>query len=165
MTLHGCPLEVYLSILDKGPLALHRGDGGYFGKGVYTTPSLEYAARYATGELATITPSVTPAPVSPTDPPQGCYPVLLCAAGISMAYAITKGETDYPKGSKVSKFYSTKGTPSKGLQVGAETHVVPVSEGLFFQAAQDARCADYFELVHERNELVLPMGVVWVKKK
>ena len=36
--------------------------------------SLEYAARYATGELATITAHATPAPVSPDGPSAGVLP-------------------------------------------------------------------------------------------
>ena len=125
---HGCRFDAVLAIFQNGFVVLNRGDGGYFGKGVYTTRSIEYAARYATGELATIAAVPTPAPLSPTDPPAGCYPVIVCCAAVSMAYPVTRGPTDYPSGASVSKFFSPKGQPSKGLQNGADTHVVPVCE-------------------------------------
>ena len=81
-----------------------------------------------------------------------------------MAYPVTRGPTDYPSGASVSKFFSPKGQPSKGLQNGADTHVVPVCEADKFQAVADAAHADYWELVHERGELVMPMGVLWVTR-
>ena len=143
---------------------MHRGDSGWYGGGIYTTNSLEYAARYASGELPTITAVPTPPPSRPTDPPGGCYPVVVCCAVVSMAYPVTRGPTDYPSGATVSKFSALKGQPSKGLQTGADTHVVPVGEADGFQAVATAAHADYWELVHNREELVMPMGVLWVKK-
>ena len=161
---HGCHRDAVDAIFQSGLVALHRGDSGWYGKGVYTTTSPECAGRYASGELATIAAVPTLPPTRPSDPPGGCYPVIVCCAVVSMAYPVTRGPTDYPSGAAVSKFSAPKGQPSKGLQTGADTHVVPVGEADGFQAVATAAHADYWELVHDREELVVPMGVLWLKK-
>ena len=162
-TFHGCSVSVVDSILSNGLKALHKLDGGYFGAGVYTTPSLEYACRYAAGEFADSVKPPTGAQVDATSPPPGCYPVVCCASLVSNAYPLTR-DSDYPAGSSVSKYYAGPSQPSKALRPGCDAHFVPVSESVDFQAVSPSStvAADYYELVQNTAAMVVPMGVLWV---
>jgi hypothetical protein len=73
--------------------------GGFFGAGVYTSPSLEYAAHYAVGTIFKKPVDATGMPQKPEDPPANCYPVLLAAMMVAHAYPITSEPVpigDYP---------------------------------------------------------------------
>jgi hypothetical protein len=160
-TFHGCSPQVLSGIIEGGFVPLHRNDGGYFGAGVYVTTSVEYASMYAFGDPA-LNLSPTP-PVAPGDPwmPAGCVPVVLCASMLVHAYPLTR-DVDYPIGSKVSNFYSIQGSPSKTLKPGCDAHMIPVSNPDF--QACPAATADYWEIVHSKESMVVPMGILWVAK-
>jgi hypothetical protein len=142
--------------------ALHRNDGGYFGAGVYSTPSLEYAARYAAGDFFPDRPKATSAPFNIDDPPEGCYPVLFCATVVTHVYPVTRedyADAKDPRGK--SHFFSSKGQPAKALKPGFDAHFIPVSQPNF-QATMAGATPDYYELVC-RSDMIVPLGVLWIR--
>jgi archaellum component FlaC len=158
---HGSRLSLVESILQNGLVALHRQDGGFFGRGIYVTPHIEYAARYASGEFFAIDPPSSAQPWMPAD----SLPVIVCASFVSLAYPVTR-DADYNNlqgiGHNHSDFFAKQGEPARSLKVGCDAHVVSVAGNDGFQACPP-KYAEYYELVHAHDELVLPMGVLWVR--
>mgnify|MGYP001608479610 CR=1 FL=1 len=191
--LHGCGVATLELILRHGFAALHRSDGGYFGRGIYTTINAEYAARYSDGSLS---PDGLSPPVGRDSRwmPSGCYPVVLCAVGVCLPYAVTPvtdgiafdhGEGNdarvpfaaagvlppegRPAGGHqevrklLTHFYGGPGEPSKALRVGNDTHIACVSHRTGYHVVNPEN-ATFVEVVSESSELVIPIGVLWVRR-
>jgi hypothetical protein len=148
---HGAGVDTVDSILRTGLVRLSREDDGFFGHGCYATPSVEYAARYATGELS----AHGPRPPDPT----GCWPVIMFAALTAVAYPVTREDYATPsvRASK-SKYFG------KTLRHGVvDAHVVAVNQGHTFQACP-ADSADYLEVVCSEPANMLPLAVLWLRR-
>jgi hypothetical protein len=160
-TFHGCKFSLVESILRNGLVALHRQDGGFFGRGIYVTPHIEYAARYASGEFFAVEPSSSAHPWMAAN----SFPVIVCASFVSLAYPLTR-DADYNSlpgiGPGYSDFFAKKGEPARSLKVGSDAHIIAVAGGKGYQACPP-EYADYYEIVHAHEEMVLPMGVLWVR--
>jgi hypothetical protein len=160
-TFHGCKdVQGLLGIIEGGFVALHRNDGGFFGGGIYVTTSVEYAARYASGDpLLGLEPG-TPVPAGHPWMPPGCFPVVLCASMVVHTYPVTF-DTDYRAGRGESIFNAARGTPAKALKPGYDSHLIPVT-GPAYQASVTVAEAEYWELVQSKEAMVVPMGILWV---
>jgi hypothetical protein len=159
LTFHGTGVGHVDIILETGLLALRGEDEGFFGLGCYTTPSMEYAAQYACGDL------VANAERNPYDGPDdrllGCWPIIMFAAAVGLAYPVVRDDYVDEHGAPrpMSRFY---GRP---LFNGAvESHVAAVAENDRYQVPHDLDEAEYLELVSHNANSLLPIGVLWVKR-
>ncbi|EGD80081.1 hypothetical protein PTSG_10355 [Salpingoeca rosetta] len=148
---HGCGEAVTDSIIATGTASLRTSnDVGYFGAGIYLTPQANYAAGYST-RLMTGNWRQPNA--------NGEHVLLLCAAGVGLAYPITR-RTDYtrkiPKMPKVCDYY---GQP---LYSGCDSHYVQVTRSNKFQAADVPGTFDFEEYVMGQEAQVLPIARVFV---
>jgi hypothetical protein len=146
---HGTRIDCINGIIQRGLLRLTREDQGYFGSGCYTTPSIEYAARYASGELSTQGPR-------PTDA-RGCWPVVMFASVVGLAFPVVRSQSYLP-GQPYSKYF---GKPLRSGVVDA--HFVPVNARHQWQACPVAE-AEYFELVSDNAASLVPIAVLWLSK-
>ena len=120
--------------------------------GCYTTPSLEYAAQYASGELC------KDGPRSPNT--EGCWPVMMFAAAVGLVYPVTRAKA-YANPTDLSSRSAFFGKP---LFNGAvDTHVAGVAEMYGFQAAPIDEM-QYLELVSGERQSLHPLAVLWVKR-
>eukprot|EP00759_Apiculatamorpha_spiralis_P044336 PhF_6_TR41331/c0_g1_i1/m.62660 len=94
--------------------------------------------------------------------PRGCYPVIVCISRISLAYPITQ-DTDCtsPSLGGHSIYFAAKGDPSKALRTGYDCHIIPVSSQDKFKCCP-SKYAEYYEIVHGNEEMVIPVGVLWM---
>ncbi len=150
---HGTRVDRLKSVAN-GLVAVRSTDAGYFGSGCYTTTSIEYAAKYASGEFDTTSSGPYPKNAD------GCYPVVWCVAAVGVCYPLTR-EVDYSKkrvhdGMQVSDFF---GMP---LQRGYDCHCVAVNESAGFQAVARDKM-QYMEIVFDQEVQILPIAVLWVK--
>ena len=147
---HGTRVEHVSSVCRNGLVALRGTDQGYFGLGCYSTLSIEYAARYARGDMdaADGVPRATRA--------DGCVPVVMLAASVGMAYPVTRSHdyTRTPEGH--SDWF---GRP---LRQGFDAHVACVSQGRRFECV-DRGEAQYVELVVDQAMQLLPVAVIWMR--
>jgi hypothetical protein len=150
---HGTRVELVPTILDTGLLKLQREDEGFFGHGCYTTPSIEYAARYASGELC------GDGLLRATDV-RGCWPVVMFAAVVGVTYPVTRASA-YPAPGRAdghSKYFG------RALRSGVvDTHLVPVNRRHGFEACPVDE-ADYLEVVCSNPSALLPVAVLWLSK-
>eukprot|EP00906_Rhabdomonas_costata_P011692 RCo016651 len=152
LTFHGTGVDGLEHILCAGLQKFCRQDEGYFGYGCYTTPSLEYAAMYASGELGEIGPRPKNA--------EGCWPVILFAAAVGLAYPVTRARAyaDPRDMYGFSKFFG------KPLFNGAvDTHVAGVATRYAFQVAPVEE-VEYLEIVSAETHALHPLAVLWVRK-
>lgn len=146
---HGTRIEALGSVL-SGLVAMRSTDAGYFGSGVYTTTSLEYATRYAFGEFDS---DKAPQRTTRAD---GCAPVLLVCAGVGLAYPITPPR-DY--GKRPDRHCNLFGLP---LQKGFDAHVAVVSQTAKFEAVCVGQM-QYLELVIDQEAQVQALAVMWMR--
>ena len=153
---HGPRREHVDSICSTGLVSVRAMDAGFFGSGCYSTPNIEYAARYARGDFdPAAVGAAAAAAVRPS--PDGRYPVIMFAACVGMCYPITP-ETDYGHTLGVPAGHSDYfGRP---LRPGFDCHCVCVSEQFGMQAVTKDHC-QYMELVHSQESDLLPIAVLW----
>jgi hypothetical protein len=142
---HGTNVGILPSVL-QGLVAVRSTDSGFFGSGVYTTPNIEYAAKYAAGQF-----SASPIPRRA----DGCVPVVWCCAAVGVAKPLTpRPDCTRPDG------HSTAfGAP---LTRGFDAHVAAVSQTNGFRAVPRASM-QYMELVFDQEVQVLPIAVLWLR--
>jgi hypothetical protein len=150
---HGPRLEHVDSICRSGMVATGSMDSGYFGRGIYSTLNVEYAARYAYGEFD-----------DPEKPPRqapadGRYPVIMFAASVSMAYPLTR-EVDYGHVADAPGYSDYFG---RGLKFGFDCHVVCVSQSNGFQAVNRDAC-QYVEIVIDQESQMMPIAILWFER-
>ena len=88
---------------------------------------------------------------------------MVCCAGVCHVYPITR-LTDYsPPGAPTSTYHALKGEPCKALKVGFDAHVAAVAAPTY-QVAMDLKDADYVEVVQEVPQMLLPIGILWVRR-
>ena len=150
---HGTRVDRLQSVVN-GLVAVRSTDAGFFGSGVYTTPSIEYAAKYAQGDF-----DFKDGPYQPRQS-DGCYPVVWCVAAVGVCYPLTR-EADYSKnrvhdGMGVSDYFASP------LNPGYDCHCVAVNETANFQAVPRKEM-QYMEIVFDQEVQVLPIAVLWVK--
>ena len=147
---HGTRVEALPSVV-AGLVATQTTDAGFFGGGVYSTTSLEYAARYAAGRFD------DPTTASPRTPrADGCMPVVLVCAAVGVAYPVTP-QRDY--GRRADGHSDLFGSKLRG---GYDAHVAGVSEASGFEAVRRTQM-QYLELVIEQEAQVLPLAILWVR--
>ena len=128
-------------------------DAGFFGKGVYTTTSIEYAATYAQPRAV-----------------DGCVPVLWCVAAIGVCYPLTR-EKDYSKNRKeklfghqnethVSDFF---GLPLNREGATYDCHCAVVHSSAGYQAVPHQN-KEFMEVVIEQESQILPIAVLWLNQ-
>jgi hypothetical protein len=149
---HGCRAEHVHDICTDGIVATQAGDAGYFGSGWYSTLHIEYAARYARGDF--------------DDPPiqrttrNGCYPVVMFACAVAMAYPVTRQDYGNVSGCPpgLSDYFG------RSLKPGFDCHVVCVNETAGFQAVSREDC-HYVEVVIAQESQMLPVAVLWFEAR
>ena len=147
---HGTRVEALPSVV-AGLVAMQSMDAGFFGAGVYTTPSLEYAARYAAGRFD------DPTTASPRTPrADGCVPVVLVCVAVGVAFPVTPQRDYGRRADGHSDLFGSK------LRAGFDAHVAAVSEASRFEAVQRKQM-QYLELVIDQEAQVLPLAIVWVR--
>ena len=142
----GPPVDAVDSICRNGLVALRDTDAGFFGLGCYTTLSIEYAARYARGDLAGTLRAQSA---------DNMLPMIMFAASVGMAYPVTPG-LDYAR-QRVDGHSDCFGAP---LKRGFDCHVACVSQAAGFEAVSRADC-QYSELVMDQESQLLPIAVMW----
>ena len=148
---HGPRREHVDSICSTGLVSVRALDAGFFGSGCYSTPNIEYAARYARGDFD------SPVAAVRRPSPDGRYPVIMLAACVGMCYPITP-DTDYGNTAGVPDGHSDYfGRP---LRPGFDCHCVCVSDLFGMQAVPREHC-QYMELVHDQQSDLLPIAVLW----
>jgi hypothetical protein len=149
---HGCRVEHVQNVCENGIVATQATDAGYFGSGCYSTLNVEYAARYARGDFDD--PSAAPRTAV-----NNCYPVIMFACAVSMAYPVT--QLDYGNVPRMpmgrSDFFGG------ALKPGFDCHVICVNETAGFQAVGRRDC-EYVEVVIAQESQMLPVAVLWFER-
>ena len=153
LVFHGTRVDCVDTILSAGLLKRCTEDDGYFGYGCYTTPSLEYAARYATGELSD-------PPVPRTTDADGCYPVIAFAALVGLAYPVTRSNGYANPGDRFSK---SKFFGKPLFNAAVDTHVVGVAAHFQYECAPVDE-VQYLEIASTERLALCPVAVFWVKQ-
>jgi hypothetical protein len=148
---HGCRREHVENICRNGIVAVKATDAGYFGSGCYSTLNVEYAARYARGEFDS--------PPTQRPSPDGCYPVIMFACFVGMAYPVTP--IDY--GNVAGIVAGSSDFFGRPLKPGFDCHVACVNQSSGFQAVSRADC-QYVEVVIEQKIQMLPVAVLWFQR-
>jgi hypothetical protein len=145
-------MEGLAGVCQNGIVPQRAIDAGFFGRGCYTTPNIEYAAKYARGDY-------DPVGAAPRQrSADGCVPVVMFAASVGMAYPVTPAE-DYPTPPRADGHSIWFGN---GLEVGFDCHVACVSEPTC-EAVNRPDC-QYMELVVDQQSQLLPVAVLWLKE-
>jgi hypothetical protein len=152
---HGPRRENVASMCRNGMVATGSTDSGYFGRGIYLTLNIEYAARYARGEFD------NPATRRPASV-DGRFPVIMFAASVSMAYPITR-EVDYGHVRLPTDPLRCSDYYGRPLKQGFDCHVVCVNQSSNFQAVSREQC-QYVEVVIEQESQLLPIAVLWLER-
>jgi hypothetical protein len=149
---HGTKPAILNSVIN-GIVAVGSTDAGFFGKGVYTTTSIEYAATiYAQAR------------------PDGCVPVLWCVAAVGVCYPLTR-EKDYSR-NKMKRLFGNNvathvsdffGLPLNRQGTTYDCHCAVVNSNADYQAVQHQNL-QFMEVVIEQEAQVLPIAVLWLKR-
>lgn len=150
---HGTKIDCLESVIE-GLHAMKSTDQGFFGFGVYTTTSIEYAAQYARGDFGH---------VGQASSRGGCYPVLWCVAAVGDCYPVSRAN-DYSKNRVDSTFGKVSDFFGAPLKAGFDCHCAVVSCQAGCQAV-DSRNMEYMEIVFDQESQVIPIAVLWVKPK
>jgi hypothetical protein len=150
-TFHGTRMETLDSVCSSGLVSVGGTDAGFFGSGVYTTPNIEYAARYAVGQF-----DPPEAPVR-TRRPDGCVPVVMFCVAVGVAYPITPS-ADYK--TRTDGHCDFFGAP---LKKGFDSHVTCVSETVGFESVH-RNLMQYLEVVVDQENQAHPMATLWIRE-
>lgn len=171
---HGCSPAATRSICAFGAVDLRKVDGGFFGSGIYLTPFSSYAATYS-----------RPMSSESKTEDQGLHALVLCMVVLCNTYPISR-KSDYPfpnifDHGSYSHFHYLHPVPynvetgkfelanavrtDKGLYRGFDSHFARISREAHYQAVDTRAQADYDEIVVKAEEQVLPIAVVYFRKR
>ena len=151
---HGCRPDVWIKIAETGFASLAREDSGYFGHGVYATLNASYACLYATGDVSQ--QGRVKGRMGSDGVEEWC--IVLGCIGVGMCYPVTR-DTDYRTNGR------TCDLEGKGIGGGYDSHVAGIGVHARFQATDDPTTADAYEVVLKAENQMLPLGVVWFRRK
>lgn len=153
---HGANERAVHGIADVGFAALADPSGddpGYFANGRYNSTEAEYAALYATDY---------PTDKKPNENGEWC--VLLSAAVVGVAYAVTPGKYDFPDAAQLpSEDPSECRLFGRGFVAPCDTHIVGVKAPDFLCCNHEE--ADFHEVVSSQDSQLLPLAIVFFKKQ